>query len=149
MRTLAGVRNLVAAGLNPVLTVTEVYDDNASAAGKERFFDLLRDAGIDKPRLKVLPIFHIGAEAERGGAYESWQRLRAVDVESLGEDGAWDHLQCSSCRMVTDQGVWVCPILVNEPSGRMGETLTDSLDGFELAHPACWTCHVYGVSCKT
>jgi len=149
-RTLEGVRNLVAAGLNPVLTVTEVYDDNASDEGKERFFELLRSAGIDKPRLKVLPIFHIGAEAERGGAYESWQRLRAGEVaaDPLADD-SWDHLQCSSCRMVTDQGVWVCPILVNEPEGRMGATLADSLDRFDLAHPACWTCHVYGVSCKT
>ena len=25
----------------------------------------------------------------------------------------------------------------------------DTLDAFELDHPACWTCHVYGVSCKT
>ena len=51
--------------------------------------------------------------------------------------------------MVTDQGVWVCPILVNEPGGKMGETLADTLDPFALDHPACWTCHVYGVSCKT
>lgn len=144
-RALAGVRNLVAVGLTPVLTVTEVYDRNASDDGKARFFALLRSLGIDKPRLKVLPVFHIGAEAERGGAYESWQRLRAGEVAA----GGWDHLQCSSCRMVTDQGVWVCPILVNEPEGRMGARLSDSLDRYELAHPACWTCHVHGVSCKT
>lgn len=144
-RAMRGIANLAAAGLNPVLTVTEVHEENATAAGKERFFELLRELGIERPRLKVLPVFRIGAEAERGGAYESWQRLRADDVP----DDSWDHLQCSSCRMVTDQGVWVCPILVNEPGGRMGETLADSLDGFPLEHPACWTCHVYGVSCKT
>jgi MoaA/NifB/PqqE/SkfB family radical SAM enzyme len=144
-RTLDGVRNLVAAGLNPVLSVTEVYDENASAAGKERFFELLRSLGIDKPRLKVLPVFHMGAEAERGGAYESWQRLHAGEVD----DGAFDHLQCSSCRMVTGQGVWVCPILVNEPAGRMGERLADTLGRFDLDHPACWTCHVRGFSCRT
>lgn len=144
-RAMAGIRNLAAVGLNPVLTVTEVREENATDAGKERFFALLRELGIEKPRLKVLPVFRIGAEAERGGAYESWQRLHAEDVP----DGSWDHLQCSSCRMVTDQGVWVCPILVNEPGGRMGETLADSLDGYPLEHPACWTCHVYGVSCKT
>lgn len=144
-RTLEGVENLVAAGLNPVLTVTEVHEENATDAGKERFFELLRGLGIDKPRLKVLPIFHIGAEAERGGAYEQWQRLRAGDVV----DNSWDHLQCSSCRMVTDQGVWVCPILVNEPEGKMGMTLSDTLGRYELDHPACWTCHVYGVTCKT
>ena len=96
-------------------------------------------------RLKILPVFRIGAEAERGGAYESWQRLREGEVP----EGGWDHLQCSSCRMVTDQGVWVCPILVNEPEAKMGETLADTLGAFPLEHPACWTCHAYGVSCRT
>lgn len=144
-RILAGIANLTAAGLNPVITVTEVYDDNGSASGKQRFFQLLTDLGIDKPRLKILPVFQIGAEAERGGAYQDWQRLREGEVV----EGDLDHLQCNSCRMVTDQGVWVCPILVNEPGGRMGERLADTLDSFPLDHPACWTCHVYGVSCRT
>lgn len=144
-RILTGISNLVAAGLNPVITVTEVHDENGSVGGKQRFLDLLRELGVDKPRLKILPVFHIGAEAERGGAYESWQRLRVGDIPA----GSWDHLQCSGCRMVTDQGVWVCPILVNEPSAKMGETLSDSLEEFPLTHPACWTCHVYGVTCRT
>jgi hypothetical protein len=51
--------------------------------------------------------------------------------------------------MVTDQGVWVCPILVNDPAARMGATLADTLRSFALSHPACWTCHVEGVSCRT
>ena len=144
-RILAGIRNLHAAGLNPVITVTEVCEGAATDAGKTRFFDLLRSMGIERPRLKVLPVFRIGAEVERGGAYESWQRLREGEVE----EGALDHLQCGSCRMVTDQGVWVCPILVNEPSAKMGETIADTLGAFPLDHPACWTCHVYGVSCRT
>lgn len=143
-RAVEGVRNLVEAGLDPVLTVTEVHD-NATDGGKERFFALLRGLGIDKPRLKVLPLFRIGAEAERAGAYESWQRLAAGDDEGEG----WDHLQCSACRMVTGHGVWVCPILVNEPAGKMGEALADALGDYPLEHAACWTCHVYGVSCRT
>jgi len=144
-RILQGVSNLVEAGLNPVITVTEVYEDNGTVRGKERFFELLRGLGITKPRLKMLPVFQIGAEAERTGAYETWQRLR--DSDALDE--GWSHLQCSSCRMVTDQGVWVCPILINEPQGKMGDALAETLEPFPLDHPACWTCHVYGVSCKT
>jgi len=144
-RALQGVKNLAAAGLNPVLTVTEVHGESSTPRGKDKFFALLRSVGIDKPRLKVLPVFQIGAEAERSGAYESWQRLRDGDAI----EGSWDHLQCSSCRMVTDQGVWVCPILVNEPGGKMGESLADTLGPYPLEHPACWTCHVYGVSCRT
>ena len=144
-RILQGIRNLHDAGLNPVITVTEVHRENGSDRGKQRFFELLRELGLDQPRLKILPVFQIGNEAERGGAYESWQRLRDGDAP----EGDWDHLQCSSCRMVTDQGVWVCPILVNEPAAKMGERLADTLASFPLEHSACWTCHAYGVSCKT
>jgi MoaA/NifB/PqqE/SkfB family radical SAM enzyme len=144
-RILTGISSLVAAGLNPVITVTEVHRGNSSDTGKKRFFELLEALGVSKPRLKVLPVFQIGAEADRSGAYESWQRLQEGDMQ----EEALDHLQCTSCRMVTDMGVWVCPILVNEPGGRMGERLADSLGPFPLDHPACWTCHVYGVSCRT
>jgi len=156
-RVLAGLRNLAAAGLNPVVTVTEVHAEAATEEGKQRFFALLAGLGLARPRLKVLPVFKIGAEAARAGGYESWQKLRAGDevpapaaattAETAG--ASWDHLQCSSCRMVTDQGVWVCPILVNEPAARMGETLAEALGPYPLRHDACWTCHVYGVSCRT
>jgi molybdenum cofactor biosynthesis enzyme MoaA len=144
-RILGGIRNLADSGLNPVITVTEVCREAATDSGKEKFFALLRAIGIERPRLKILPVFRIGAEAERGGAYESWQRLREGDAP----EDRWDHLQCSACRMATGQGVWVCPILVNEPSAKMGETLADTLGSFPLNHAACWTCHVYGVSCRT
>ncbi len=146
-RILQGAAAVAAAGLNPVITVTEVHRENGTDSGRLKFLELLAERGIERPRLKVLPVFQLGSEAERSGAYESWQRLREGDDQAAG--GSWDHLQCSACRMVTDQGVWVCPILVNEPEGRMGERLADTLDGFPLEHPACWTCHVYGVSCKT
>ncbi len=144
-RVLKAAANVAAVGFNPVMTVTEVHLENATHSGRRRFLDLLRGCGIERPRLKILPVFHIGAEAERSGAYESWQQLSEDDAP----DGSWDHLQCSACRMVTDQGVWVCPILVNEPGGRMGERLADTLDSFTLDHQACWTCHVDGVSCRT
>jgi molybdenum cofactor biosynthesis enzyme MoaA len=144
-RVIEGIRHLAAWRFSPVLTVTEVCSQASTLEGKAAFLSLLREAGIEHPRLKVLPVLRIGAEAERGGAYESWQRLRNDD----SPDGSWDHLQCSSSRMATDQGVWVCPILVNEPTAKMGASLAASLGRFPLRHPACWTCHVQGVSCRT
>ena len=146
-RALEGIRRLAAAGLEPVLTVTEVEAENADETTRAAYLDLLRSLGVRRPRLKLLPLFQIGAERERTQGYGDWQRLTAQDLPP-GSDG-FEHLQCSSCRAVTDQGVWVCPILVNEPSARLGERLADALGGFELRHPACWTCHVYGVSCRT
>jgi len=144
-RILGGVRNLVRAGLNPVVTVTHACEGVGSATGRRRFLDRLTELGLTRPRLKTLPIFRIGAEVERSGAYETWQRLSDADTPTAG----WDHLQCSSCRMVTAQGVWVCPILINEPTGRMGQTLADTLVDYPLGHQACWTCHAEGASCRT
>jgi hypothetical protein len=51
--------------------------------------------------------------------------------------------------MVTSRGVYVCPILIDEPRARMGETLAEALRPFELAFPSCFTCHEYGVTCRT
>lgn len=144
-RILAGAVEAEKAGLTPVMTVTEVHRENGTREGRQRFLELLKEQGIARPRLKILPVFQLGAEAERSGAYAEWQVLASDEASAEN----WEHLQCSSCRMVTDQGVWVCPILINEPEGRMGERLTDTLDSFPLEHPACWTCHVHGVSCKT
>lgn len=147
-RVLAAIGNLHAVGLNPVLTVSEVYEENGSEAGRKRFFVLLETLGIERPRLKLLPLFRLGAEAARSRAYAGWERLSDESTERAEGDD-FDHLQCSSCRMVTDQGVWVCPILVNEPAAKMGEALADTLRPFPLAHAACFTCHVQGVSCRT
>ncbi|MHC4429591.1 MAG: radical SAM protein, partial [Planctomycetota bacterium] len=144
-RILKGVRNLEAAGLNPVITVTEVCLGVGSPSGRRRFLERLTELGIDRPRLKILPVFRIGAEAERTGRYETWQALTEADTP----DDGWTNLQCSSCRMVTSQGVWVCPILVNEPGGRMGQTLADTLEEFPLRYQACWTCHAEGATCRT
>ena len=58
-------------------------------------------------------------------------------------------VEIANARMVTARGVWVCPILVNEPTARMGARLADTLVPFPLGYSACWTCHVHGVSCKT
>ncbi|MFT4703850.1 MAG: MoaA/NifB/PqqE/SkfB family radical SAM enzyme [Bradymonadia bacterium] len=142
-RIIAGVKHLAAAGINPVLTVTEVGD--ASEASRDRFRELLRSLGLPKPRTKFLAPFRIGREERRGRGYEDFERL--VDGDLLeGEDEA---LQCSSCRMVTAKGAYPCPILIEQEDARMGDSLDDAMKPIRLSHPACYTCHVEGVSCRT
>jgi molybdenum cofactor biosynthesis enzyme MoaA len=142
-RVMIGLRNLADAGLNPVITVTTAAEGVASAEGRTRFLEIIRGFGFDRPRLKVLPLFRIGAEETRTRAYESWERL-----ESLEEADA-AVLQCSGCRMVTSKGVYVCPILIEEPEAKMGETLAETLRAFPLRYGACHTCWVDGVTCTT
>jgi AdoMet-dependent heme synthase len=144
-RILDGIRNLADAGLNPVITVTEACGEAASAQGRARFLEWMRQIGLEKPRLKILSLFRIGAEEHRLRAYESWESLRG---RHLTQEEA-ERLQCSSSRMVTSRGVYVCPILIDEPRARMGDSLAQTLRPFELAFSSCFTCHEYGVTCRT
>jgi molybdenum cofactor biosynthesis enzyme MoaA len=144
-KILRGIANLAAAGVNPVVTVTEACDGLGTAEGRARFLDWMRSIGLTRPRLKVLSLFRIGAEERRLRAYESWESLRGREL--TGDEA--DQLQCSSCRMVTSRGVYVCPILIDEPRARMGASIAETLRPFELRSAACFTCHEYGVTCRT
>src|SRR5581483_462511 len=144
-RVMEGLRNLAAVGINPVVTVTEAADGAATKEGRERLLDLIRSFGFRKPRLKVMPLFRIGAEAERTRPYDPWER---ITPEMLSEKDA-AVLQCSSCRMVTSRGVYVCPILIDEPAARMGKAIEETLRPFALRHGACHTCWVTGMTCAT
>ncbi len=144
-RALQGAVHVAEAGLNPVITVTEVAPEVATAAGRAGFLARLRELGLARPRLKVLPLFRIGREEQRSGPYPPDNSLRGYTLTEDQTDG----LQCSSSRMVTSQGVFVCPILIDEPRARMGERLADVQRSYPLAHQACFTCHVTGMTCRT
>jgi len=142
-RVMVGLTNLAEAGLDPVITVTTAAEGVASGEGRKRFLEIIRGFGFAKPRLKVLSLFRIGAEETRTHAYESWERLTSLTNEEASV------LQCSSCRMVTSKGVFVCPILIEEPRARMGDTLRETMRPFALEYGACHTCWVDGVTCTT
>jgi uncharacterized Fe-S cluster-containing radical SAM superfamily protein len=142
LRTMAGLRMLSAAGLLPIVTVTQPAAEDARAF-TERCAAVLRAEGVRMPRLKLLPMFRLGREAERSGGYAPGETLASLPP------GAFDpnRLQCGSCRAVSSRGVHVCPLLVDEPGGRMADTLADSARPFPLAHGACVTCWVTGMTC--
>ena len=91
----------IEAGLNPVVTVTEACEGALTADGRARLLAFLRECGLAQPRLKVLPLLRLGAEATRSRAYAEWESLAGRELTA---DEA-EALQCSSCRMVTSRGV--------------------------------------------
>jgi AdoMet-dependent heme synthase len=144
-KVVDGLGNLAAAGLNPVITVTTAAVGIECGDGRSRFLDLIRGFGFARPRLKVLPLFRIGAEEQRTRAYADWERISS----EMLQNGDAAKLQCSSCRMVTSKGVYVCPILIEQPEARMGESIGETLRPFPLQYGACHTCWVDGVTCTT
>jgi sulfatase maturation enzyme AslB (radical SAM superfamily) len=144
-RIFAAVRHLAAAGINPVITLTEACDDAGSSEGRARALDFLRSMGLERPRLKVMPILHLGAEESRTRGYAAGESLRGMTLDP--EQAA--ALQCSSGRMVTSKGVYVCPILIDFEDARMGSNLQETLRPHPLRQKACHTCHVQGLNCRT
>jgi AdoMet-dependent heme synthase len=141
-RALGGIVMLARSGLLPIVTVTRNVSED-EVRFRERHLDMLRAAGIDRPRLKVLPMFQLGRETARTHGYGAVETLADLPADAF--DPA--RLQCGSCRAVTSQGVFVCPLLVDEPGGRMGERLDQTLGAFTLSHGACYTCYVTGMTC--
>lgn len=106
-----------------------------------RFHDVLLAAGIERPRVKLLPVFNMGMLEGRG-------KSRLLEAEMLaGFDTGT--LQCSASRLVAEDGVYACPILAGEPEARMSsDALATALDPCALYHPSCTTCYLTGMTCR-
>lgn len=140
---VGALRRLQAHGLNPAVTVVEHEEGLGGAQAREQFLRFVRELGFSRPRVKFLPLLRIGREAHRTHGYGEEERVTELTPEDE------ESLQCGSARMVTAHGVWPCPILVRDPSARLGATLREGLGPIALAAPACFTCQTQGLQCRT
>lgn len=142
-RILDGLRQLLNHGFLPIVTVTQTRDDQDASRLFAGFVELLRSRGYSSPRIKILPTLRIGAEAERQRGYLDHERVTPEMMAGFDQN----QLLCSHSRMVTDRGVFVCPILIEAAGARLGSTLAESLTPFPLRYRACHTCYQYGTLC--
>jgi uncharacterized Fe-S cluster-containing radical SAM superfamily protein len=143
-RALRGVGQLLDHGFLPLITVARTRDDQDDGDLFRGFVKLLRERGYERPRLKILPTLRLGAEVgrQRGYREEEWVSPEMMDGFDQGQ------LLCNHSRMVTDRGVFVCPILIEAPDARLGATLHEALTPYPLRHRACHTCYQYGALCS-
>ena len=129
-------------GLLPIVTATEITShEHAGGRGiYERFRGFLAGLGIEKPRVKTMPVFALGRSSRGGG-----RRLTEEDLEGFDRGT----LQCSESRVVADGGVYACPILAGLPGAKLSDGgLEASFRDAPLYHPSCVTCHETGMTCK-
>jgi sulfatase maturation enzyme AslB (radical SAM superfamily) len=143
-RALKGVRQLVAHGFLPIITVARTRDDQDDAALFDGFVKVLRAQGYARPRVKILPTLRLGAEVERQRGYSAEERVTPEMMQGFDEG----LLICNHSRIITDKGVYVCPILVEAPDARLGATLAEAQQPYALRHHACYTCYQYGTICS-
>jgi MoaA/NifB/PqqE/SkfB family radical SAM enzyme len=143
-RAMEGVRQLLCHDFLPIITVARTRDDQDDAAVFAGFVKALRANGYERPRVKILPTLRLGAEIDRQRGYRTGERVTSEMME--GFDQAL--LICNHSRIVSDRGVHVCPILIEAPDARLGNTLAESMRPYALRHHACYTCWQYGTICS-
>lgn len=139
-----GLRDLVDRGLLPIITATrtwDVQDDPEMLAG---FKNLMRSVGYEHPRIKLLPSLKIGREEVRDRSYHPTEKV----THSMMKDAEVEQFLCSDARLVTERGVWACPILVLHSEARLGDTLEESLQPVSLGFDACYSCYRFGKLCS-
>lgn len=142
-RAMRGVELLVEHGFLPIITMTRVWDEADDQEVLGQFRETLREHGCTRPRLKILPRLQIGAEAQRTEGYGRFDRITSEMMAEFDDR----QLICTHSRVVTDRGVAVCPILLDEPAALLGDALEESARDFPLAFGACFTCYQYGAIC--
>ena len=143
-RAMAGVRLLLEHGFLPIVTVAQTWEDGRTHEVLARFVDVLKDEGYERPRVKLIPTLRLGAEVERSHGYHDSERVTASMLEGFDSSP----FVCTHSRIVTDRGVYVCPILIDAPEARMGDQLSDALGSSKLEHGACYTCYLGGAICS-
>jgi AdoMet-dependent heme synthase len=141
-RAVRAIRLLDARGLLPIVTATEIVNAESPDDTRmyDRFREFLRSLGLEKPRVKIMPVFPVGRLAGR-----STERLAEDDLAGFDRGT----LQCAETRVVAAGGVYACPILAGLPGARLSTgDLAASFRPAPLYHPACVTCHRTGMSCR-
>lgn len=144
-RAIGGIQSLVHAGFNPIITVADwsKYGKFTKEMAKG-FQSLERSLDIPQLRLKKLPLVLLGRCAEFVRPYDESERV----TEQCFDNYLMDNLQCTTSRIVTSKGVFVCPILIAAPKAWMSWTLGESLVPYTMESPACYTCRTAGLTCK-
>jgi len=143
-RAIRGVGQLVRHGFLPIITAARTWPDTEECQVIERFTRMLREAGYARPRLKILPTLHLGAEEARSRGYHETERVTKEMLDTYDTT----QLLCEHSRIVTDRGIYVCPILIDSDDARLGDRLADALGPYRLKHGACFTCYQYGAICS-
>jgi hypothetical protein len=139
-----GVRLLVAAGFLPIITSMRSWPMHEDDEFLSKFKARLAEIGYTRPRMKLLPALKIGQETLRDHGYDKHEFVTEEMMRGYDET----QLLCHNSRVVSDRGVHVCPILVDQPDACLGTTLQDSLKGYRLRHQACSTCYTFGALCS-
>ncbi|HSG99877.1 MAG TPA: radical SAM protein, partial [candidate division Zixibacteria bacterium] len=141
---IKGIKALVEVGFLPIITAVQTWTDCERSQILENFKRTMREIGYTRPRIKIIPALNLG-EHKRNRKDDPQEYLVTEEMMAVSDPG---QLLCSNSRIVTDKGVFVCPILVDARDANLGATLEAASGPYRLSHKACYTCYMAGAICS-
>lgn len=121
-QVIHAVKSLVKYGFNPILSVTNYYNE---------------DKKIMMAEFKKL-CTKIGFNAEEHNIKINAHHDKKKIVDNI--DWKWNTLDCEYGRVLTVKGIYTCPFLANDHRGRSGSNFKDYSDRNALETDFCSTC---------
>lgn len=115
------VKHLLKYNFNPVITVTNYYNENENTI-REEIAKIFSDSN-EQPQIII----------------NCWHDKTSV-VNDLITEQKWKRLECEYGRILTDKGVYACPFLSGDYRGRCGSDFKDYSKIISLETNFCATC---------
>lgn len=122
-QTLNAIRSLIKYNFNPILSIINYYNEDEEILIAE-FNKLCEKIGFEATDFN----FQIN---------EYYNKFKPVSDDSDLQSGNFD---CKDGRILTENGVYVCPFLANDHRGRMGADFKDFSKKMFLETDFCLTC---------
>ena len=136
-KILNGINNLINNDFNPIITAVNLWNED-EAEFREGFFNLLSQMNFEPSEinLKIIPPIKTGEYSKNFLTYNENELITNESFKNCNPE----NFDCSNSRVITDNGVYACPALVNDPRGKIGKTLSDSSTKFFLELNTCFSC---------
>lgn len=122
-QTVHAVKSLVKYGFNPILCITNYYNEDKNVLINE-FKKVCLKAGFEaKDNNFTINLYHDKTK-------------QSEDFPEL----SWDSLDCEYGRILTAKGIYSCPFLANDHRGRCGSDFKDYAKHNTLETSFCTTC---------
>ena len=122
-QTIHAIKSLVKYGFNPILCITNYYNEDKKILIEE-FKKICLKAGFEANENNfTINIYHD-------------KNKPSQDIENF----EWNSLDCEFGRILTAKGVYTCPFLANDHRGRCGSNFKDFARHNTLETAFCSTC---------
>ena len=91
---------------------------------------------VDINKIKIIPLLKMGSYAKYYNISDVKQIVSNEDIKDID----LNILDCKNSRVLTVNGIFSCPALINDPRGKMGESLSDSAKKVYLESETCADC---------